>query len=447
MTLEQIKDRLARLNALVERWDGTDINAIERDLALEHLRAIYDELSSFRPSAAPQPFAVPSAAPAPADDIDAAAVGTPDEQSATLIDDPIDIDTLLGLSPTEQTQAVFIPATEPEEESVPEPEEELAPEPEEEPAPEPEEVPAPEPEEVPAPEAEEESAPEPEEESAPEPEEEPAPEPEEEPAPEPKEEPAPEPEEDPAPEPKEEPAPEPEEVPAPEPEEVPAPEPTTSAPMGGLFDINEIPIRSKRRRNIMISLYEEPVRSTAPTNAQPERRDATAVQAGQTDRPSQPSAPVAAEAEERLPARQAEEGSDTADNIIEQRERQQAEPQPQRYTAPVTPQPAPTPRLADVLAGEVTTLADSMIPDKHAPRTAANTRIDDIRKAIGINDRFLMIRDLFNGDAQMFENTITTINEFDDLDECMIYLVENFAWNPDSDGARLLMSLIERKLA
>ena len=407
MTLEQIKDRLARLNALVERWDGTDINAIERDLALEHLRAIYDELSSFRPSAAPQPFAVPSAAPAPADDIDAAAVGTPDEQSATLIDDPIDIDTLLGLSPTEQTQAVFIPATEPEEESVPEPEEELAPEPEEEPAPEPEE----------------------------------------EPAPEPKEEPAPEPEEDPAPEPKEEPAPEPEEVPAPEPEEVPAPEPTTSAPMGGLFDINEIPIRSKRRRNIMISLYEEPVRSTAPTNAQPERRDATAVQAGQTDRPSQPSAPVAAEAEERLPARQAEEGSDTADNIIEQRERQQAEPQPQRYTAPVTPQPAPTPRLADVLAGEVTTLADSMIPDKHAPRTAANTRIDDIRKAIGINDRFLMIRDLFNGDAQMFENTITTINEFDDLDECMIYLVENFAWNPDSDGARLLMSLIERKLA
>ncbi len=391
MTLEQIKDRLARLNALVERWDGTDINAIERDLALEHLRAIYDELSSFRPSAAPQPFAVPSAAPAHADDIDAAAVGTPDEQSATLIDDPIDIDTLLGLSPTEQTQTAFVPVTEPEEVPAPEAEEEPAPEPEEEPAPEPEEVPAPEPEE--------------------------------------------------------EPEPEPIEVPAPEPEEEPAPEPTTSAPMGGLFDINEIPIRSKRRRNIMISLYEEPVRSTAPTNAQPERRDATAVQAGQTDRPSQPSAPVAAEAEERLPARQAEEGSDTADNIIEQRERQQAEPQPQRYTAPVTPQPAPTPRLADVLAGEVTTLADSMIPDKHAPRTAANTRIDDIRKAIGINDRFLMIRDLFNGDAQMFENTITTINEFDDLDECMIYLVENFAWNPDSDGARLLMSLIERKLA
>lgn len=383
MTLEQIKDRLARLNALVERWDGTDINAIERDLALEHLRAIYDELSSFRSSAAPQPFAVPSAAPAPADDIDAAAVGTPDEQSATLIDDPIDIDTLLGLSPTEQTQAVFIPVTEPEEEPAPEAEEEPAPEAEEEPAPEPEE----------------------------------------------------------------DPAPEPEEVPAPEPEEEPAPKPTTSAPMGGLFDINEIPIRSKRRRNIMISLYEEPVRSTAPTNAQPERRDATAVQAGQTDRPSQPSAPVAAEAEERLPARQAEEGSDTADNIVEQREPQQAEPQPQRYTAPVTPQPAPTPRLADVLAGEVTTLADSMIPDKHAPRTAANTRIDDIRKAIGINDRFLMIRDLFNGDAQMFENTITTINEFDDLDECMIYLVENFAWNPDSDGAKLLMSLIERKLA
>ena len=44
----------------------------------------------------------------------------------------------------------------------------------------------------------------------------------------------------------------------------------------------------------------------------------------------------------------------------------------------------------------------------------------------------------------MVENTL---NEFDDLDECMIFIVENFRWNPDSEGAKLLVSLIERKLA
>lgn len=62
-------------------------------------------------------------------------------------------------------------------------------------------------------------------------------------------------------------------------------------------------------------------------------------------------------------------------------------------------------------------------------------------------DRFLMIRDLFNGNEQMFEDTVTTLDEFDDLDECMIYIVENFAWNPDSDGARLLTDIIQRKLS
>ena len=58
-----------------------------------------------------------------------------------------------------------------------------------------------------------------------------------------------------------------------------------------------------------------------------------------------------------------------------------------------------------------------------------------------------MIRDLFAGDAALYEDTIDRLNEFDDLDECMIFIVENFRWNPDSEGAKLLVSLIERKLA
>jgi hypothetical protein len=110
--------------------------------------------------------------------------------------------------------------------------------------------------------------------------------------------------------------------------------------------------------------------------------------------------------------------------------------------APVEEQPK---RIADVLASDKKVLAEK-IASAEKPTTPFH-RITDLRKAIGINDKFLMIKDLFGGDVARYEATIDTLNEFEDLDDCMIYIVENFSWNPDSEGAKLLVSLIERKLS
>ena len=125
-------------------------------------------------------------------------------------------------------------------------------------------------------------------------------------------------------------------------------------------------------------------------------------------------------------------------------------PAEESVAAPLTT-PAPTineattQRLGDILGNSVTVLGDKLAAEEQ-PTTPFN-RISDLRKAIGINDKFLMVRDLFNGDNDRYEATIETLNEFEDLDECMIYIVENFAWNPDSEGAKLLISLLERKLS
>ena len=176
-----------------------------------------------------------------------------------------------------------------------------------------------------------------------------------------------------------------------------------TTPGGGLFDLDDIPVASKSSRR-MISLYND-----AP------KRDVVKVQE-----------PVKATPVEVAPA--------VKDEVV--------------ATAPVAQgvDAVEQPKcIGDVLAGTVVTLADKMAGDD-APTTAFN-RIADLRKAIGLNDKFLMIRDLFGGDAARYEDTIDTLNEFDDLDECMIYIVENFRWNPDSEGAKLLVSLLERKLA
>ena len=69
-----------------------------------------------------------------------------------------------------------------------------------------------------------------------------------------------------------------------------------------------------------------------------------------------------------------------------------------------------------------------------------------MRHSIGINDRFLLIRDLFGGKAEEYERVIDELDAFTELDDAMIYIQENFEWNPDCDGATLLVELLERKL-
>lgn len=73
--------------------------------------------------------------------------------------------------------------------------------------------------------------------------------------------------------------------------------------------------------------------------------------------------------------------------------------------------------------------------------------IADLREAIGINDKFLLVRDLFAGDVAACERAIERLNAFDDLDDCLVFIAETYDWNPASEGVKLLVELLERKLA
>ena len=177
----------------------------------------------------------------------------------------------------------------------------------------------------------------------------------------------------------------------------------------GLFDLNDIPVRSKSRRK-MISLYSD--------NPIPTQTTAESVKPEPKVEQSEPKP-------EPVP-------------VVEVAPKDEAVP----VVEPVNV--VPQQRLGDTF-GEVKTLADQMAKND-TPTTPFN-RITELRQAIGLNDKFLMIRDLFGGDAVRYEATIDTLDEFEDLDECIIYIVENFRWNPDLEATKLLVSLIERKLA
>lgn len=101
--------------------------------------------------------------------------------------------------------------------------------------------------------------------------------------------------------------------------------------------------------------------------------------------------------------------------------------------------------LGDVIGAGTTTLAEAVAASQPTVQTVQNDRVNTLRAAIGINGRFIMIRDLFGGDGAAFDRAMDELDAFEDFNECLVYM-STYRWNPNSDGARMLMDLVTRKL-
>ena len=79
------------------------------------------------------------------------------------------------------------------------------------------------------------------------------------------------------------------------------------------------------------------------------------------------------------------------------------------------------------------------------------TPIKDLRKAIGINDRFLFIDDLFRGDEAMYERSIKTINSFNIYAEAEYWisreLKTKLGWSNNSKTVQHFDQLVKRRFS
>ena len=76
-------------------------------------------------------------------------------------------------------------------------------------------------------------------------------------------------------------------------------------------------------------------------------------------------------------------------------------------------------------------------------------KILDLTKEIGLNERFLLTQNLFNGDASLFEKTINRLNNCSSKEEALTFfkndLAKTFDWNLKSTMVKKFIKLIERR--
>lgn len=77
------------------------------------------------------------------------------------------------------------------------------------------------------------------------------------------------------------------------------------------------------------------------------------------------------------------------------------------------------------------------------------TPVKDLRKAVGINDRFLFINELFRGDENMYERCIKTINSFNIYAEAEYWISRELkvklGWKEDSETVQHFDQLVKRR--
>jgi len=108
--------------------------------------------------------------------------------------------------------------------------------------------------------------------------------------------------------------------------------------------------------------------------------------------------------------------------------------------------------LHEVLAEKRESLNDRLKEEKkEVAHTLKDTPVRDLRKAIGINDRFTFVNELFRGDEAMYERSIKTLNGFHILSEAEYWINRELkfklGWNDNKELVQHFYQLVRRRFS
>jgi len=103
--------------------------------------------------------------------------------------------------------------------------------------------------------------------------------------------------------------------------------------------------------------------------------------------------------------------------------------------------------LGESIKQDATSLNENMASNKnkHTDIKQIGKPVDDVRKAIGLNDRFYFQRELFDNNANVFNQTLDQVNAMDSFDSAVAFLTSNFKWDAEEEVTTSFFKSIQRR--
>ncbi len=101
--------------------------------------------------------------------------------------------------------------------------------------------------------------------------------------------------------------------------------------------------------------------------------------------------------------------------------------------------------LGEVLGKDNKSLNEQLATKKNTSESSFQSPILDLKNAIGINDRFLFQRELFNNNADVYNQVVDQINAIQDYDSAIAFIKGNFNWNLEDEATITFFELVKRR--
>ncbi len=105
-----------------------------------------------------------------------------------------------------------------------------------------------------------------------------------------------------------------------------------------------------------------------------------------------------------------------------------------------------------IVLGEVLNAGRKVLGDSYATEredvisTYASSKVRSLRSVLGVNDMFLVARDLFGGNVKACEAALDKLDQMQNIDDALLYIHDNFNWDRHREGTQRVMDALMRKL-